>query len=294
MPWMLDNEQSSLVLKDLLQKDTILKVPGVHNPLTAQIAKNLNFSCLYISGAAFSASRCLPDLSYFTINELTEHIRQIYRVTKLPLIVDIDTGFGEVLQLARTIVDLEEAGAAAVQIEDQKIPKKCGHVEGKELISAEDMCRKIEAIKRVRNKLLIVARTDAHAILGQDEAVRRSKMYEKAGADIIFPEALKTEAEFKHFTNEISIPLLANMTEFGKTPYISAETFYQWGYKIVIYPVTTLRVAMKAVENVLKTIQETGTQESMLDSMQTRKELYTQLDYDGYIQFDNEISKLEF
>ena len=294
MPWMLERSHKSgpQQLKDLLTKPGIIKIPGAHNALAGRIAKNVGFNSLYISGAAFSAAQCLPDLGYFTVDELATYVRQLFRVTELPIIVDIDTGFGEVLHLLRTVIEMEEAGAAAVQMEDQKLPKKCGHVEGKELISSDDMCRKIEAIKRTRKDLMIVARTDAHAIYGQEEAISRAKKYVDAGADIIFPEALKTEQEFRQFATEVKIPLLANMTEFGKTPYISAKTFEEWGYKIVIYPVTSLRMAMKAVEKVYKEILETGSQESLIGEMQTRKELYEQLDYYGYTDFDKEIGEL--
>ena len=295
MPWMLhrNNLDGPEKLKTLLKKPGITMVPGVHNALTGMMAKKVGFNCLYVSGAAFSAAQGLPDLGYFTVDELAMYVRQLYRVTDLPLIVDVDTGFGEVLHLLRTVIELEEAGAAAIQMEDQKLPKKCGHVEGKELITADEMCRKIESFKKNRKSLLMVARTDAHAILGQEEAIKRAKMYVNAGADIIFPEALKTEEEFKEFSKEVKAPLLANMTEFGKTPYFTAKQFEEWGYKIVIYPVTTLRSSMKAAENVLTAIKETGTQKSQLDQMQTREELYELIDYYGYTNYDTEISSMK-
>lgn len=296
MPWMMQKRENNAPqrLKELLERDEILKVPGAFNALVARSAVQQGFEALYISGAAFSASNALPDLGYFTVNELATFVRGMVRASNVPIIVDVDTGFGEVLHMVRTVVELEEAGAAAIQVEDQKLPKKCGHVEGKQLVSAEDMCRKIEAVKRVRKNLLIVARTDAHALHGLDEAIRRAQMYERAGADIIFPEALHTEEEFKKMSEAINVPLLANMTEFGKTPYLTAEKFQSYGYKIIIYPVTTLRVAMKAVEKVLKELKETGTQKAMVEDMQTRKELYELLDYYGYGDFDNEIAKVGF
>ena len=280
--------------KKQLAGDKIIMAPGAHSALVGMAAKNAGFQSLYISGAAFSASRGMPDIGYYTVTELAEYVRGLYRSTNLPIIVDVDTGFGEVIHMPRTVFEMEEAGAAVIQMEDQKLPKKCGHLDGKELVSADDMCRKIEAAVKIRKDLLIMARTDAHAIFGIEEAVKRAKMYINAGADIIFPEALKTEEEFRHFSSEVKIPLLANMTEFGKTPYYSASQFEQWGYKIVIYPVTSLRVAMKAVEKVFKLIRETGSQEAMLDEMQTRKELYALLDYDGYGEFDEGVAKSKY
>ena len=292
MPWMFERRELDAPqrLKKLLQGSEIIKAPGVFNALVGLAAKKKGFQCLYISGASFSASQGLPDLGYFTVDNLANYTRNIYRATNLPIIVDVDTGFGEVLHLPQTVMELEEAGAAAIQMEDQELPKKCGHLEGKKLVSADDMCRKIEAACKTRKNLLILARTDAHSMFGIEEAIRRAKMYVNAGADIIFPEALNTEEEFKMFSQEVKIPLLANMTEFGKTPYYTAEQFQSFGYKIVIYPVTTLRIAMKAVESALDVIQNTGTQKEIVDKMQTRKELYDLLDYNGYGQFDTEVA----
>ena len=292
MPWMFERRELDAPqrLKKLLEKPDIIKAPGVFNALVGLAAKKKGFECLYISGASFSASQGLPDLGYFTVDNLANYTRNIYRATNLPIIVDVDTGFGEVLHLPQTVMELEEAGAAAIQMEDQELPKKCGHLEGKKLVSADDMCRKIEAARKTRKNLLILARTDAHSMFGIDEAIRRAKMYVEAGADIIFPEALNTEEEFKKFSAEVKIPLLANMTEFGKTPYYTAEQFQSFGYKIVIYPVTTLRIAMKAVESALDIIQSTGTQKEIVDKMQTRKELYDLLDYNGYGEFDSAVA----
>lgn len=293
MPWMMQQREydAPLKLKQLLEKDEIIKMPGAHNALTGMQAQKTGFEALYVSGAAFSASRGMADLGYYTVTGLAEYVRNLYRATDLPILVDVDTGFGEVLHLPNTVMQLEEAGAASIQMEDQKLPKKCGHLAGKELVTADDFAKKIEAARKTRKNLLITARTDAHALHGIDEAVRRAKMYIDAGADIIFPEALKTEEEFRHFASEVKVPLLANMTEFGKTPYIPAATFHEWGYKIVIYPVSTLRVAMKAVEKLLKTIYETGSQEAMIEEMQTRKELYELIDYAGYGEFDEGVAE---
>lgn len=269
-------------------------MPGAHDALTGLMAKKMGFKALYISGAAFSASRGMPDIGYFTVTELADYVRGLFQATDLPLLVDIDTGFGEVVHLPRTVLEMEGAGAAMVQMEDQKLPKKCGHLEGKELVTADEMCRKIDAVVKTRKNLLLIARTDAHAIHGFEEAVKRAKMYVNAGADAIFPEALKTEEEFKAFAAEVKVPLLANMTEFGKTPYIPAKQFEAWGYKMVIYPVTSLRVQMKAVERVFSAIKNSGSQESEVKNMQTRQELYDLIDYAGYGEFDEGVSKSKF
>ncbi len=296
MPWMLDKREFDAPqrLKSLLSSKEILQMPGAHDALTGLMAKKMGFKALYISGAAFSASRGMPDIGYFTVTELADYVRGLFQATDLPLLVDIDTGFGEVVHLPRTVLEMEGAGAAMVQMEDQKLPKKCGHLEGKELVSADEMCRKIDAVVKTRKNLLLLARTDAHAIYGFEEAVKRAKMYLNAGADAIFPEALKTEEEFKAFAAEVKAPLLANMTEFGKTPYIPAKQFEAWGYKMVIYPVTSLRVQMKAVERVFSAIKNSGSQESEVKNMQTRQELYDLIDYAGYGEFDEGVSKSKF
>ncbi len=293
MPWLFENRSFNAPekLKKLLKKNEIIKTPGVFNALTGMIAKKEGFRALYVSGASFSASQGLPDLGYFSVENLASYVRNLYRAVDLPIIVDADTGFGKAMHLPHTIMELEEAGAAAIQIEDQDLPKKCGHLESKKLISTQDMCQKVRAAKKTRKNLLIVARTDAYSLLGIDEAVKRANAYIEAGCDIVFPESLDTKEAFCEFSKRVSIPLLANMTEFGKTPYYTAEMFQQWGYQIVIYPVTTLRVAMKAAEQVLQLIQEEGTQQNLIKNMQTRKELYDLLDYDGYGIFDNSVAE---
>jgi len=296
MPWMFEKREYDAPqrMKSLLSAKEILQTPGAHDALTGLMAKKMGFKALYISGAAFSASRAMPDIGYFTVTELAEYVRNLYQVTNLPLLVDVDTGFGEVVHIPRMVLEIEGAGAAMIQMEDQKLPKKCGHLEGKEIVSADEMCRKIEAVVKTRKNLLLLARTDAHAIHGIEEAIKRAKMYVNAGADAIFPEALKTEAEFKQFAAEVKVPLLANMTEFGKTPYIPAKQFQEWGYKIVIYPVTSLRVQMKAVERVLSAIQKNGSQEAEVPNMQTRQELYDLIDYAGYGEFDEGVAKSKY
>ncbi len=296
MPWMFEERQFDApdILQSLVEKNEILKVPGAHNELAGLMAKKTGFEAIYVSGAAFSASRALPDLGYYTVNELAAYVHNLYRSSGLPIIVDVDTGFGEVLFMGRTVNEMEDAGAACIQMEDQLLPKKCGHVGGKRLVEPEDMCRKIDAAVKTRKKLKILARTDAHAMFGIEEAIKRAKMYVDAGADYIFPEALHTEEEFRQFATEVKVPLLANMTEFGKTPYYSAEQYQEMGYSIVIYPVTSLRVAMKAIEKVYTEIKETGSQQKLLDDMQTRGELYELIDYYGYEDVDKNIAANEY
>ncbi len=292
--WEYPEKPGGEALKELLKEKRTIPTPGVFNPLVARLAKKLGFSCLYFSGAAFSASRAYPDLGYFTLSELRDAVLEIYRASLLPIIVDVDTGFGEVLHILRLVREMEDIGVAAIQIEDQELPKKCGHLEGKKLIPKEDMARKIAAVKKVAKNLLVVARTDARGVEGIEEAIKRAKLYQEAGADIIFPEALKSKEEFQRFREEISIPLLANMTEFGKTPYMSVQEFQEIGYEIVIFPVTTLRVAMKAIEGVLQEILLKGTQKDWIEKMQTRKELYELIDYQDYEKIDQEIARINF
>jgi len=292
--WLLQREPSEppgRVLRQLVQHERGLVVPGVFNPLVGLIAARLGFRALYFSGAAYSASQALPDLGLFTLTELVQAVRPICRATGLPLIVDADTGFGEALNVVAAVEQLEHAGAAAIQIEDQQMPKRCGHLSGKIVVDAEEMARKIAAAARARRDLLIVARTDARATHGFDEAVRRARLYVEAGADIVFPEALESEEEFAAFARAVDVPLLANMTEFGKTPYIPAQRFAEWGYRIVIFPVTTLRIAARAVEEALVALRDAGTQQGLLDRMQSRQELYELIGYGEYERLDQELAR---
>lgn len=294
MSWLVRNPEVDPVsrLRARLSSDEgIIQMPGAHDAMAALLAKEAGFEAMYLSGAAFSASLGLPDLGLITLTELAARTREITRATGLPLLVDIDTGYGSVLNVTRTVRDMEEAGAAAVQMEDQDLPKKCGHLNGKKLVSKQDMMQKIQAARQASDRIVIVARTDAKADEGMDAAIDRAKDYVRAGADAIFPEALQTEDEFKRFAQEVQVPLLANMTEFGKTPYYSAQQFEDWGYKMVIYPVTSLRVAAKAIERVFRLIRDTGTQRDALTDMQTRKELYETIKYYDYEDLDNTIAK---
>jgi methylisocitrate lyase len=270
-------------LKKLLSRKGATAVPGVFNPAVALLAEEAGFECLYLSGAAFANSMGLPDLGVTTLTEVAEAASRISAaVSWLPLIVDVDTGFGETVNVSRTVKEMERAGASAIQIEDQVMPKRCGHLDGKEVIEPVEMAKKIIAAKAAaKTGLVIIARTDAAATEGIDAAIERAKLYQKAGADVIFPEALRSREEFVEFGRKVGGPLLANMTEFGKTPYLSLSEFSRLGdgYKLVIFPVTTFRIAMKAMRDALRELTRSGTQKAFLEKMMTREEFYELTDY---------------
>ncbi len=295
MAWLVNEEHTQAELADrfkrLMTKPEILKIPGAHDAMAALVAKQTGFEALYLSGAAYTASRGLPDLGMITSEEMAVRARDLVRATNLPVLVDIDTGYGGVLNVVRTAREMVEHRVAAVQLEDQDLPKKCGHLNGKKLVSTEDMVQKIKAIKEVAPTLVVVARTDAKAVEGTEAAIDRANRYIEAGADAIFPEAFVTEEDFKRVSKEVKAPLLANMTEFGKTPYYKADEFQEFGYSMVIYPVTSLRVAAKAYERVFQTIFKEETQEHALAHMQTREELYDTIDYYRYEELDERISR---
>ncbi|MBN6886308.1 methylisocitrate lyase [Cytobacillus horneckiae] len=295
MAWIVDKAKTQLELaqrfSELVSSPPILQIPGAHDAMAALVAQKAGFLALYLSGAAYTASRGLPDLGIVTSSELAERAKDIVRATNLPLLVDIDTGFGGVLNAARTAVEMEEAKVAAVQVEDQQLPKKCGHLNGKQLVTIEEMVQKIKVMKEAAPTLYIVARTDARAVEGLEASIKRAEAYLEAGADAIFPEALQSAEEFRLFSERVAVPLLANMTEFGKTPYYSAEEFSEMGFQMVIYPVTSLRVAAKAYEQVFDLIKTTGTQKDALAAMQTRKELYETISYFKFEDLDRELAK---
>lgn len=293
MSWLIRDKEEHPIqkLRRLLEPNNpIIKTPGAYDPMTGLIAKQEGFEALYLSGAALTASLGLPDLGLITLTELAQRTREIARATGLPIVVDGDTGFGGVLNVTRTVMELEEAGAAAIQIEDQDLPKKCGHLNGKKLISTEEMVLKIKAAREA-SSLVIIARTDAKGVEGLDAAIERANAYRAAGADMIFPEALQTEEEFRRFARETNAPLLANMTEFGQTPYYSAQQFESWGYQMVIYPVSALRIAAGAIQKLFQGIQQTGSQAGSVPDMQTRKQLYETIGYFGYEELDGRIAK---
>jgi methylisocitrate lyase len=271
-----------------LASGSLLRFPGAFSPLVAMLIAELNFEGVYISGAALSADLGLPDIGLTTLSEVATRAEAISRSITLPTIVDIDTGFGEPANVARTVRTMEQAGLAGCHLEDQQFPKRCGHLDGKQLVSAGDMCRKIKAAvdAKADSNFLVIARTDARGVDGLDVAIDRAKQYVEAGAEMIFPEALATPQEFESFRKAISVPLMANMTEFGKSPLLTTKQLGELGYNLVIYPVTTLRLAMKAIEDGLNTIAREGTQEPIVRDMQTRKRLYELLGYDKYAAID--------
>jgi methylisocitrate lyase len=275
----------------LLRRDGILRLPGTHNGLAALQAKAQGFEALYISGAAMSASMGLPDLGMITVDEVCFYVRQVARASGLPVLVDGDTGYGEALNVMHMIRCFEEAGAGAVHIEDQLLPKKCGHLNDKKLASPDDMAAKIAAAVRARRHLVVIARTDAAATEGMDGAVARAQRYLEAGADAIFPEALTTADMFREFARRVKAPLLANMTEFGRTPFFTAEEFESMGYKMVIWPVSALRMAAKAQEALYAALRRDGGVKNVLGQMLTRQELYQLIGYADYEALDSSIVK---
>jgi len=265
--------------------DSTIQVPGAFNALVGRMIERAGYDAMYLSGAAFSAGTlALPDVGLFTLSELAQQTAFLTRRVQVPVIVDADTGFGAAVNVERTIIELEAAGAAAIQLEDQVLPKRCGHLSGKGLVETEEMCAKLRAAAsaRVDSDLVILARTDARGVHGLDEALERAKRYLDAGADWIFPEALADRNEFEQFAEAIDAPLVANMTEFGKSPLLTLEELADLGYAAVLYPVTLMRTAMKAVEAALAVIANDGTQADLLDLMQSRQELYDLLGYSDY------------
>lgn len=262
-----------------------LAIPGAFNAAAARLIEEAGYRAMYLSGAAFSAGVfALPDIGLFTLTELAQQTALITRRTPVPLIVDADTGFGEAVNVERTTIELEAAGAAAIQLEDQRLPKRCGHLSGKSLVEPEEMCAKIRAAAAARQDadLVILARTDARGVTSFDDAVERAKRYLDAGADWIFPEALANRDEFARFAQAVPAPLVANMTEFGKSELLKLEELSALRYAGVLYPVTLFRIAMKAVADALATIRSDGTQQGLLGQMQSRQELYDLLGYTGY------------
>lgn len=273
-----------------LLKEKFMVVPGVFNPFTALQAERAGFRAAYLSGGALTSSMGIPDIGLISLRELSDAVRQIREVTDIPLIVDADTGFGNALSVWRTVRVLEESGADAIQIEDQKAPKRCGHLEGKELIDADEMGQKIRAAVDARRNALIIARTDSRAVEGMEGAINRARKYYDSGADIIFPEALLSRQEFSRFSKSVDAPLLANMTEFGKTPLIDSSFFRKAGYRYVIFPVTAFRAAALAVEHAFTALASDGTQRGIITSLMTREKQYEIIRYHDYELLDRQIS----
>jgi methylisocitrate lyase len=265
-----------------------IALPGVFNPLVAKMAERVGFRAVYLSGGALSAGNGVPDIGLLTLTEFVQHAQLTAQATTLPLICDADTGFGESLNVERTVRLFEQAGVAGIHLEDQQMPKRCGHLSGKSLVEPEVMAAKIRAAVAARRDpdFVIIARTDARGVNGFDDAVRRARLYLDAGADGIFPEALETPEEFARFAKEVPTTLLANMTEFGKSPNLDVVTLGAMGYRLVLFPLTAFRVAMKAAEDTLTELFQKGHQATALPKMLTRAELYDLLGYTGYEQRD--------
>lgn len=273
----------------------IQRLPGAFSPLAATAIEDYGFEGVYISGAALSADLALPDIGLTTLSEVAERGRRIARVTGLPALIDADTGFGAPANVARTVSLLEDAGLAGCHLEDQVNPKRCGHLDSKAVVSQDEMLRRLRAAVLARRdpSFVICARTDARAVEGLDAAISRARAYADAGADMIFPEALLDEREFAAFRAATDLPLLANMTEFGRGPLLSAAALQGLGYNAVIWPVTLLRAAMGAAEQVLATLRDFGTQEPHVAAMQTRARLYDLIGYQSYAAFDSSIANFE-
>ena len=281
--------EKRIELKRKLKKQKILRFPGAYNPLTAKLISEIGFDGVYVSGAVMANDLGVPDIGITTLKEVSYRARQISKVTDLPTIVDADTGFGD---CKKTIETFESFGLSGCHIEDQIEEKRCGHLDNKELISLDEMVKKIKTVSSNRkdSNFLIIARTDANSVEGLGKTIERVKAYEDAGADIIFPEALKDEKEFEKIRKNTKVNLLANMTEFGKSKLLSANTLEKLGYSIVIYPVSTQRLAMKNVEDGLRVIFKDGHQNNIIDKMQTRKRLYELVEYEKYNTPDKKIT----
>jgi len=282
-----------VAFRERLASGRLLRFPGAFNALSAVLIAELGFEGVYVSGAVLSASLALPDIGLTTLSEVTARSAEIARVTDLPTIVDADTGFGEPLNVARTVQMLEDAGLAGCHLEDQVNPKRCGHLDGKTIVPRDEMLRRITAAVRARRDgaFVICARTDARALEGIDAMIERCKAYVDAGADMIFPEALVGASEFDAVRKAIDVPILANMTEFGKSELLDTAALESAGVNLVIYPVTLLRLAMGAAERALCTIASVGSQASLVPEMQTRTRLYELLGYDDYSAFDTAVLK---
>ena len=284
-------------LRELMSRGTVV-MPGAFNALTALQIERAGFEAVYVTGAGVSAARGIPDIGLLSMTEVVADAGAIAKAVEIPALADADTGYGPPLAVLRSVREFERAGLAGLQLEDQENPKRCGHLPGKRLVSAAEMAQKIGAAVEARSDrdFLIVARTDARAVEGLEAAIRRAQIYVEAGADALFPEALESAEEFRTFAEELSkegikVPLIANMTEFGKTPFLSVKEFEELGYRIVLFPVTTLRVAMKAIDAVLAELKATGTQRESVSRMMTRQQLYDLLRYADYEQQDQKVQE---
>lgn len=280
---MTPSAQRSAQLRSLIARG-VVTLPGAYNALSARLIEREKFEAIYLSGAVLANSvGGVPDIGLMSLTEARDHADHVARSTTIPIIMDADTGYGGPENAARTVRVLESVGVSGIHLEDQEFPKRCGHLDGKRLVPEHEFCEKIAAAKAAKTSpdFLIIARTDARGVTSYDDAVRRAHLYLKAGADGIFPEALETREEFERFARDVDTILLANMTEFGKTPHLTADEFGAIGYNLVIFPVSLQRVAMKATQEALRVLRQDRSLKSMLDRMQTRTELYDLLGYDG-------------
>lgn len=272
-------------------------MPGAFNAISARLAESVGFEAVYISGAGVTnALTGFPDIALLTLTEMVQQARFITNAVSVPCLSDADTGYGETLNVARAVREFEAAGLAGIHLEDQVSPKRCGHLEGKQVVPPDVMARKIAAAVRARRDpdFFLIARTDARAVHGLDDAVKRALLYLDAGADAIFPEALESTEEFAEFARRVRAPLLANMTEFGRSPYLTVDELAALGYRMVIFPMTQFRVMMKAAEAALRELKAAGTQRGLLDRMQTRADLYDLIGYAAYQAFDAEIAAMKW
>lgn len=277
--------------RELLAKDEIIVIPGAHDALAARLIEQIGFQAVYMTGGGTSTALTgLPDIGLLTLTEMALNAKYIASATTLPVIADADTGYGNAVNVMRTVREYEQAGLAGLHIEDQVTPKRCGQVAGKEVVPLDEMLGKVRAALAARRdpNFVIIARIDARQPLGFDEAVRRGRACAEAGADMIFPEALESAEEYAAYAREVRAPLLANMTEFGKTANLTAAELQELGYKAVIFPASALRVALYAMRDFYRDLKQTGTQAKWLDRMMTRSELYELVDYDAYIEAERE------
>lgn len=279
-------------LRQLMAQKTVV-LPGVFNAIMARLAEATGFEAVYISGAGVTnAQTCLPDIGLLTLTEMAQQARYICQAVPIPCIADADTGYGETHNVMRAVQELEAAGLAGIHLEDQVSPKRCGHLEGKHIVPPAEMARKIAAAVKARHDpdFLLIARTDARGATNFEDAVARAHLYLEAGADAIFPEALQSAEEFAEFARCVPAPLMANMTEFGKSPLLTVSQLAEMGYRMILFPMTLFRVMMKAAEDTLRELKATGTQKALLDRMQTRAELYELIRYADYQAFDSQIA----
>lgn len=279
-------------LRQMIEKRSIL-LPGAFNAFSAELIERAGFEAVYISGAGLANGVAgVPDIGLLSLAEVTAQAAYITRAVKIPAIADADTGFGEGVHLVRAVEAFESSGVAGIQIEDQAFPKRCGHLPGKSLIPAKEMVQKIEAATRARRdpSFLIIARTDARGVTHFRDAVDRAQRYLDAGADLIFPEALESAEEFRKFAKKVKAPLLANMTEFGKSPLLSAEELSEMGYRLILFPMSLFRAAAKAMEETLTELKKEGTSRGWLGRMQSRRELYEVIRYADYERLDQDLA----